>query len=68
MAKKKKTLDLASQEITYEVEEGTVKVIRFNPKLMTVDINIYAENETVRSATIPFAQLPKPIKQRIHPL
>lgn len=68
MAKKKKTVDLSAKDIAYEIEEGTVKVIRFNPNLMTVDINIYAENENVRSATIPFAQLPKPIKQLIHPL
>jgi hypothetical protein len=68
MGKKKKVIDLSSQEITYGIEGGSVKVVRFDPNRMSVDINIYAENENVRSATIPFAQLPKAIKQRVRPL
>jgi hypothetical protein len=68
MGKKKKVIDLSSQEITYAIEEGSVKVVRFDPNRMTVDINIHAENEKVRSATIPFAQLPKTIKQLVRPL
>jgi hypothetical protein len=68
MGKKKKVIDLSSQEITYAIEEGSVKVVRFDPNRMTVDINIRDENENVRSATIPFAQLPKAIKRLIHPL
>lgn len=68
MAKKKKSIDLSSQNISYETDDGTVKILRFNPNMMTVDINIYAEGEKVRPLSIRFAQLPKHIKQLVRPL
>ena len=68
MAKRKKSIDLTTQNIEFQSDEGAVKVIRFNPNTMTVDVNIHQEGMKVRSESIPFAHLPKPVKQRIRPL
>lgn len=68
MAKKKHSLDLSSRDITYESDEGSIKVLRFNPNAMTVDITICEAGQKVRLRTIPFAHLPKPIKRLVRPL
>ena len=68
MAKRKQTIDLSSQNITYETEKGRVKVIRFNPNSKSVDINLYIEGEKVRTLAIAFAHLPKHVKKLLKPL
>ena len=68
MAKRKKSVDLTMQNIEFQSDEGVVRIVRFNPNTMTVDVNIHQEGMKVRSETLPFAHLPKPLKQRIRPL
>ena len=65
MAKRKKpTIEIS--DVSYTTEDGAlVKVIKFNPTKMSVDINIHKEGEKVESRSIAFAHLPKKIKQQI---
>ena len=65
MAKKKKAV-IEIQGVSYNTEDGAlVKIIKFNPDKMSVDINIHTEGEKVKSSTIAFAHLPKSVKQKI---
>lgn len=68
MAKKKKSVDLSARNITYETDDGTVKILRFNPNMMTVDINLYTADNQTEAKCIPFAHLPKPVKKLVRPL
>ena len=63
MAKKKKPV-VEVKDLSYTTEDGNlVKIIKFNPEKMSVDINIHAEGEKVKSTSIAFAHLPKNIKK-----
>ncbi len=68
MAKKKRSIELVDQNITYDVDEGVVKVIRLDPNTMTVDVNVHVEGQKARPERIRFAQLPKHIKKLVRPL
>ncbi|MEA3372061.1 MAG: hypothetical protein U9Q62_00080 [Campylobacterota bacterium] len=68
MAKKKRAIELSDKNIEYDTEEGRVKVIRFNPNNQSVDVNLYVKEEKVKSVSIAFAHLPKPIKKLVRPL
>jgi len=65
MAKKRKpTIEIS--DVSYTTEDGAlVKVIKFYPSKMCVDINIYVEGEKTQSKSIAFAHLPRKIKQKI---
>ena len=67
MAKKKKSIGFAQQEIFFELEQERYKVIRFHPANMTVDVTRYIEGKKCGQVNLPFAHLPKAIKQRIKP-
>lgn len=63
MAKKKKPV-VEIKDVSYNTEDGAlVKVIKFNPEKMSVDINIHVEGQKVESKSIAFAHLPKNIKK-----
>jgi len=65
MAKKKKPVK-EIKDVSYKTEDGAlVKVIKFNPEKMSVDINIHVEGKKVESKSIAFAHLPKNIKKII---
>jgi len=65
MAKKKKSVK-EIKDVSYKTEDGAlVKVIKFNPEKMSVDINIHIEGQKVESKSIAFAHLPKNIKKLI---
>lgn len=68
MAKRKKSIELAGKDIYYDIDEGTVKVIRLDPNTMTVDVNIRIDGQKTRAERIRFAQLPKHIKILVRPL
>ena len=65
MAKKKKSIDLTQNDILFELNNEKFKVLRFYPSNMTVDIKSLQEKAGVKN--IPFAHLPKNIKQMIKP-
>jgi len=67
MAKKKKSIDLTSQEILFHIETTLCKVIRFYPHNMTVDIIHKYKTKEKQQQNIPFAYLPKNIKRLIKP-
>lgn len=63
MAKKRKAV-VEIKDVSYNTEDGAlVKVIKFNPEKMSVDINIHVEGKKVESKTIAFAHLPKSVKK-----
>jgi len=67
MGKKKQTLDVSSQNITFKVKEQSFKVLSLN--LNSMDIEVIEYEETRKKVTkMPFAQLPKDIKKLLRPL
>ena len=67
MAKKKKSIDFSDKEIYFELEQERYKVIRFHPSNMTVDTIRYIADKKSGQINLPFAHLPKAIKQIIKP-
>ena len=67
MAKKKKSVDFADKEIYFELEQERYRVMRFYPSNMTVDVTRYVDGKKSGQTNLPFAHLPKAIKQRIKP-
>jgi len=67
MARKKQTLDVSSQDITFKVKEQSFKVLSLN--LNSMDIEVIEYEGTKKKVTkMPFAQLPKDIKKLLRPL
>jgi len=62
---KKKTLELSSEKITFEIEKLSYKVIRFYPTKMTLDVNVFEDGKKLGVQNIPFAHLPKATKKLI---
>ncbi len=67
MAKKKKSIDFSDKEIYFELEQERYKLIRFHPANMTVDATRYIDGKKSGQLNLPFAHLPKSIKQLIKP-
>jgi hypothetical protein len=67
MAKKKKSIDLSNQNITFKTKEQTVKVLSLNLNSMDVEV-IVMEDEKKKVKKMPFAHLPKEIKKLVRPL
>ncbi len=67
MAKKKKSIDFSDQEIFFEMEQERYKVMRFHPSNMTVDVTRYIDGKKSGQTNVPFAHLPKAVKQIIKP-
>ena len=67
MAKKKKSVELSSQNITFEIETRSYKVIRFYPSQMTLDVMVFDDGVKQGQQNIPFAHIPKEIKKLIKP-
>ncbi len=69
MAKKKAVIDLSTQELTFDLDELTAKLIAFNPNTMTLQVNFYENGKKIKSDnSFPFAHLPKPLKRQLKPL
>ena len=67
MAKKKKSIDLAEKEIYFEMEQERYRVMRFHPSSMTVDVTRYVDGKKSGQINLPFAHLPKAVKQIVKP-
>ncbi len=67
MAKKKKSVDFTDKEIYFELDQERYRLIRFYPANMTVDVTRYVEGKKDGQTNLPFAHLPKTIKQLIKP-
>lgn len=66
---KKPSVQEFSQSAIEYVENGTrFRVIRLHEKAMTVELWLFNDGLKTGSKTIPFAHLPKKIKQQIRPL
>lgn len=68
MAKKKKSIELSSQKIVFELDKQTYKAIRYYPTQMTIDVMVEDENGVkMGMQNIPFAHVPREIKKIIKP-
>ena len=67
MAKKKKTIDFSTKNISFREKEREIKVLSLNLNSMDVEIVVF-ENEKKKVQKIPFAQLPKEIKKVLRPI
>ena len=67
MAKKKKTIDFSTQNISYMDKEVKVKIMSLNLNSMDVEV-LLIEDEKKKVKKIPFAHLPKPIKKVLRPI
>ena len=61
----KKTIELSSEKITFNIENSSYKVIRFYPSKMTLDVMVVENGEKQGMKNIPFAHIPKDIKKLI---
>ncbi len=67
MAKKKKSVELSEQKITFDIQKTSYKLIRFYSDKMSVDAMVYEDGVKTGMQNIPFAHLPKEIKKLIKP-
>ena len=68
MAKKKKSIELSNQKISFFIEKVSYKAIRFYPSAMTLDVMVTDEDGAKKGMqNIPFAHIPKEIKKIIKP-
>ena len=59
---------MIEKNITLEHNDLKCKIIYFNKKKMTVDVNCFdKENKFIKTTQIVFAQLPKKIKNILNP-
>ena len=67
MAKKKKTIDFSTQNISFREKEREFKVLSLNLNSMDVEVVVF-ENEKKKVEKMPFAHLPKEIKKVLRPI
>lgn len=68
MAKKKKTIELSSENLTFTLERTSYKILRFNTQKMTLEVTITEEDGSKKQMKdFPFAHLPKEMKKKIKP-
>lgn len=65
---KKTVIDLKSQNISFEQNGQTIKLLSFKKSNMTLDIAIYEDEKFIKNSNMVFAHLPKSIKSIIKPL
>ncbi|SFV52139.1 hypothetical protein MNB_SM-7-1216 [hydrothermal vent metagenome] len=67
MAKKKKSIDLREKKVLFEMENEEFMLERFYPSNMSVDVVKLIDGKRAGVTNLPFAHLPKKIKQYIKP-
>ncbi len=67
MAKKKKSIELTAQDMSFTEKDTLYKLMRFYPDKMTLDTMIYEDGKKQGMRNIPFAHLPKELKKKIKP-
>ena len=65
---KQKSIELSNKKIKFELDREFYKIIRFYPDKMSLDIMVFQRDGSKSGIkNIPFAHLPKKIKQIIKP-
>jgi len=67
VAKKKKSVELSDQKITFNILKVSYKVIRYYPTSMELDVMVYEDDVKIGMQKIAFAHVPKEIKRIIKP-
>jgi len=67
MAKKKKSIDFSSENITFILENKKEKLMRYNPQYQSTELKCLEEGSK-GTHEVAFAHLPKEIKELIRPL
>jgi len=68
MAKRKKIVELSSQNINFILQGTSYKAMRYYPTAMTIDaIVINKHTQQLDMKNIPFAYVPKEVKKMIKP-
>jgi len=68
MARKKKRVELSSENIEFQLENIVYKVVRYYPDKMTLDLLKFDLDGTKQNVQhFPFAHLPREIKKTIKP-
>jgi hypothetical protein len=65
---KKPIIDLRPKNISYELNNQTIKLQFFKKTNMTIEVSIFENGEFIKNSVIAFAHLPKGIKSIIKPL
>ena len=67
MAKKKKSIDLREKHLCFALNNEEYEVVRFYPANMTVDVILFKDGKKDSQINLPFAHLPKKIKEQNKP-
>ncbi len=67
MAKKKKSVDYSKENILFQHDQMTKKLMRYNPNIKSAEVKI-VEPPQKGVSEISFAHLPKEIKKIVQPL
>jgi len=67
MAKKKKSIELTKDNISFQEKDTLYKLLRFYPDKMTIDTMVYENGQKQGMRNLPFAHLPKELKKIIKP-
>ena len=67
MAKKKQSIELTKQNISFQEKDTLYKLVRFYPDKMTIDTMVSENGVKQGMRNLPFAHLPKEIKKIIKP-
>jgi len=67
MAKKRKSVELSDQNITFNILKVSYKVIRFYPSSLELDVMVHDDGVKLGMQKIAFAHVPKEIKKIIKP-
>jgi hypothetical protein len=67
MAKKKKSIELTKDNISFQEKDTLYKLLRFYPDKMTIDTMVYENGQKQGMRNLPFAHLPKDLKKIIKP-
>ena len=67
MAKKKKSIELSKDNISFQEKDTLYKLLRFYPDKMTIDTMVYENGQKQGMRNLPFAHLPKELKKIIKP-
>jgi hypothetical protein len=68
VAKKKKSIPLTEQNLSFCQESVTYVLLHYFPSAMTVEVATYENGKKTGVRTLPFAHLPKALKKQINPL
>ena len=67
MAKKKQALiDLKNMNLSFEEKGQQVKLINFKTQTLTLDTQIYENEELIAKRTMVYAHLPKKLKVQLN--